>query len=406
MRPVYGRSPWLDRFPKSKLPTYPKHRGDLYTDVAIIGGGLTGCATAYAFAAAGVSVALFEANRIGRGSTGSSGGWITDEPAMSFARLESALGRRAARDGWQAWRRAALDFQTLLRRLQLKCQLQPRSALMVAQTAEQAAQLTRERKARRDAGIDGVLMPAKSIDGVTGFASTAAMRTRDSATVDPYRTALGLAAAAEARGARIFERSPVTKTAFTREAATLTTGPSLVHASRIIVATGAGSALFKPLTRHFTPRAAYFVLTEPIPARVKRTLGSRNHLLRDSAEPAHHIAWIDDERLLVSGADGPPASPRNRDAVLVQRTGQLMYELSTMYPDISGLQPTYGWDAPYGMTAAGLPVIGPHRNFPHHLFAFADSSQSLTGAYLASRILLRHHLGEAQTADEPFGFGR
>ena len=29
-------------------------------DVAIVGGGLTGCATAYAFAAAGIRVALFE----------------------------------------------------------------------------------------------------------------------------------------------------------------------------------------------------------------------------------------------------------------------------------------------------------------------------------------------------------
>ena len=42
----------------------------------------------------------------------------------------------------------------------------------------------------------------------------------------------------------------------------------------------------------------------------------------------------------------------------------------------------------------GLPYIGPHRNFPHQLFAFGDSSHSVTGAYLASRILLRHHLGE------------
>jgi glycine/D-amino acid oxidase-like deaminating enzyme len=83
-----------------------------------------------------------------------------------------------------------------------------------------------------------------------------------------------------------------------------------------------------------------------------------------------------------------------------------MYELSVLYPDISGLQPAYGWDAPYGTTATGLPVIGPHRNYPFHLFAFGDSSHGVTGAYLASRILLRHHLGDPQPADAAFAFRR
>ena len=54
----------------------------------------------------------------------------------------------------------------------------------------------------------------------------------------------------------------------------------------------------------------------------------------------------------------------------------------------------------------GLPCIGAHRNFPHHLFAFGDASHSVTGAYLASRILLRQHFEEMDPADEVFGFHR
>ena len=57
----YARSPWTDQFPKSRIPNYPAHRGPLKVDAAIVGGGLTGCVTAYAFAAAGIKVALFEA---------------------------------------------------------------------------------------------------------------------------------------------------------------------------------------------------------------------------------------------------------------------------------------------------------------------------------------------------------
>ena len=66
----YGRSPWVDSFPRSRVPSYPKHKGQLTADVVIVGGGLTGCATAYAFAAAGVRVVLLEADRIGQGSSG------------------------------------------------------------------------------------------------------------------------------------------------------------------------------------------------------------------------------------------------------------------------------------------------------------------------------------------------
>ena len=48
----YGLPLWRVRFPKSRVPSYPRHRGRLDTEVAIIGGGLTGCTIAYVFAAA------------------------------------------------------------------------------------------------------------------------------------------------------------------------------------------------------------------------------------------------------------------------------------------------------------------------------------------------------------------
>jgi glycine/D-amino acid oxidase-like deaminating enzyme len=83
-----------------------------------------------------------------------------------------------------------------------------------------------------------------------------------------------------------------------------------------------------------------------------------------------------------------------------------MYELSTIYPDISGLQAAYGWSANYALTGEALPYIGPHRNFPHHLFAFGNSGHDVTAAYLASRILLRHCLDDPDSADDAFGFNR
>jgi glycine/D-amino acid oxidase-like deaminating enzyme len=400
----YGRSPWIDRFPKSRLPSYPRQRGRIDTDVAIVGGGLTGCATAYALSAAEVKVVLIEADRIGRGGTGAGAGWIGDDPGVSFADLVSALGLRPARSAWQAWHRAGLDFAAALRRLEIKCALEPRRSVTVAVSPEQVGRLKREHKARRDAGLEAPLLNARTLGTDVGLAATLGIRVRDGATIDPYRAALGLAAAAIERGAQVFERSSATRIRFTRRAVEVQTGDGAIRAARVIVATGWPTPLFKALRRHFWFRRTYCALTAPLPGKTRQRLGLRDAVMRDTADPSHVVRWIADEQLLVMGADAEAPSDREPHKVLVQRTGQLMYELSTLYPDISGIQPEYGWSAPYARTGDGLPFIGPHRNYPHHLFAFGDASHSATGAYLASRILLRHHLGEVDKTDAAFGF--
>src|SRR2546423_9031241 len=117
----YGRSPWVDTFPKARIPSYPRQHGSLQTSVVVVGGGLTGCATAYAFAAGGVDVVLLEAAQIGRGGTGSAGGWIGSDPGVSFIDVAKALGRAAARGAFGSWRRGALGFFALVWRLVFKC---------------------------------------------------------------------------------------------------------------------------------------------------------------------------------------------------------------------------------------------------------------------------------------------
>lgn len=403
----YGRSPWTDGFPKSRVPAYPKHRGSHTHDVVIIGGGLTGCATAYAFAAAGLKVMLLEADHIGRGSTATVSGWLGPEPGADFAAVEKQLGLRNARYVWQTWRRAALDFSALIRRLDLKCHIETATSHKLALDPESAVQLLRELKARKAANLDVAQTTASGIRSELALDAAKGLRTRDGATLDPYRATIGLAAAAADRGAQIFEGSPAKKVTFTRKHADVFTEDGSIRTTRVIVATGsAPTPLYRSLVRHFWLKRRYLVLTEPVPAKIRQRLGSRDVVITDTHVPPRLVRWVDGERLLVSGADSDSIADRLREKTIVQRTGQLMYELSTLYPDISGLMPAYGWDTSYALTTEGIPYIGAHRNFPFHLFAFGDSSLGITGAYLASRLFLRQHLGEATTSDEAFGFLR
>src|SRR5262245_8933649 len=165
----YGRSPWLDEFPKSRIPSYPRHRGTTPTDVVIVGGGLTGCVTAYAFAAAGVKVLLLEAEQLGRGTTAFSSGWISENPGVPFGDIEKLIGLRNARHAWQSWHRAALDFAALLRRLETRSYLEERGSVTVALTPEQMVRLRRDQKSRRDAGVDAPLLKARTIKSEFGL---------------------------------------------------------------------------------------------------------------------------------------------------------------------------------------------------------------------------------------------
>ncbi len=394
-------SPWLEA---ARAPSYPRFRGDRAAEVVVIGAGLTGCAVAYAAAAAGFDTLLLEAAKVGHGSTSRSGGFLSQDPGPSFRDVTAAHGLKNARRVFEAWRRGALDGAAILRRLRINCQLTPRETVVVARGDEERI-LRRDYEARRDAGLDVSWQTVKQISAQTKLDSASGIKMREGATLDPYRACVGLAAAAARAGAACCEQSPVKNVRFTRKYADVVTAHGTIRTHHVVIATGSATAEFKPLRRHFKRRESYFAMTEPVPGAVRRQLSDQNVVLTDAQVPAHRIRWAAGDRLMIGGADQDETPERTRPAVLVQRTGQLMYQLLTMYPAISGLQPEFGWDVPYGVPADGLMYIGAHRNYPFHHFAMGGSG-SLAGAFVASRILLREFQGKAEKADDVFGWNR
>jgi glycine/D-amino acid oxidase-like deaminating enzyme len=401
----YGISPWIHEFPSSRVPSFSKYRGDRTADVVIVGGGLTGCACAYVCAVAGLDTVLLERERIGRGRSGRSAGLMSPEPGPSFRDISGAYGLKAARRVFEMWRRGALDGAALIRRLGIKCQLAPHEELVVA-GAEDERILKREYDARRAAGLGVAWLTRTQIQARMRIDAAGGMKWSDAFALDPYRACIGLAGEASRRGTAFFEHSAVRKVRFTRKVADVVADNGTIRTRKVIVATGTATAEFKSLQRHLDRREAYLVMTEMLPAVMRRQLGDPNVVLRDVQRPPHAIGRTHDERLIVAGGDQNETPVRMRPAVLAQRTGQLMYEVLKKYPVISGLQPEYGWEVVYGQTADGLMYIGPHRNYPHHLFALGGGATSVTGAFVAARMLVRAVQDKVEKADEVFGWTR
>ncbi len=183
------------------------------------------------------------------------------------------------------------------------------------------------------------------------------------------------------------------------------TAGGIVTAQSVVLASGYPTDDFKPLRRRFTKCDSYIVLTPELGAAIRRDLTPSDLIIRDTAAPDHWLHWMGN-RVLFSGADQAALPDRLKERAIVQRTGQLMYELSVMRSSISGVMPEYSWDIEYSRTIDGVPYFGPHRNYPHHLFAFGGGPSSLGLSFAAARILLRSYQDATEKADEPFSFVR
>lgn len=401
----YGISPWLDGLPAKKRREFPAFRGVLTHPVVIVGGGMAGAMTAYACAAAGMKVMLLEADRIGMGGSGRATGLFSGEATDSYRELEARAGRRAARALFDAMQAAPRELAATVKRLGIRADLDLTTSFRFILPGQSDKLLKREIASREDAGLKAAWIPPNVIAKQAAIVSAGGMRLPEAGFADPLKLTLGFLSAAIKKGAKVYEKSAVKKITFTRKTATAFLDSGAVTTTNLIICTGEPTSLFKPLQRHLRHEDRYAVLTQPLSAAVRAELGQQHALLMDTDTPAHHLWFTADHRALFTGTDQKRPAERLRDKTLVQRTGQLMYELSRLYPVISGTAPAFGWDVPLAHAIDGVPYAGSHRNFPFQSFAFGTSHDPAR-AFLASRIILRNIQGRPDKGDEHFSFAR
>ncbi len=366
---------------------------------------MAGAMAAQACAAAGMKVILLEAGRIGQGGSGRATGLLSSEACESYRELESRAGKRAAKAVFTLAERAPRELAAAVKRLGIKAGLDLRDAVRLLPAGVPDKLLQREMAARKDAGLTGSWMSPAMVQRQAAVVSGGALKLPDWGFVDPYKLTLGFLSAAIKKGTKVYERSRITRITFNRKNATAFLDGGAITTENLIICIGEPTPLFKPLQRHLKREDRYAVLTEPLPAAVRAELGHQAALLTDTDMPPHQLWFTADDRVLFAGADQKRPAERLHAQTLVQRTGQLMYELTRLYPAISGARPAYGWDVPLAHPVDHVLYAGAHRNFPHQQFAFGTSHDPAR-AYLASRIIVRAIQRKPEKDDEHFSFAR
>ena len=397
-----GQPIWLSRQPPRRR--FPRCRGRQEAGIVVVGGGITGVLIAEASARAGVAVVLLEAGLVGRGSTAASSALLLREPDISYRTLLARHGAAAGGRMWRLCHDGVRDFVATIRRLRISCDLEESDAVYVARTAKAARELEHEFASRCRGGVAGRWLAPAALRALTRIDGGGAIRTSGHAQFDPYKACLGLAQAAVAAGARIFERSPVSRIRSDGTRVHVESAGGTAVASRVVIATGYATPQFRPLTARFRMYRTYVLATQRLTASERNRIGFGRAMLWDSERPYHYARWTPDGRLLLGGGDRP-VGPRRRDDFRAA-TRQLRDDFLQLLPGLAPIRIESAWEGLFAQTPDSFPYIGLHRRYPRHLFALGYGGNGMAFSTLAARLLLDHCLGGKPPDLDLFAFSR
>jgi len=319
---------WLD----DPAPALQVARRDGSVDVAVIGGGVTGCSCALTLAERGLRVRLHEASEIAGGASGRNGGFALRGATLPYDRARSALGHEPAR-ALMALTERSLDRMEGLagdafRRV---------GSLRLAGDDAERDELRREHDALLEDGfaVEWVEELAPPLD----LLYRGAIHHRPDGVIHPARWVRRLAAHAAEAGADI------------REGAAVTVGE--VDADVVVVAgDGYTAALLPELRDVVRPTRGQVLATEPLP----ELHYDRPHYARQGFD---YWQQLPDGRLVLGGCRDAAFAAEDTD--VLETTETIQERLDVLAEQLVGFRPGVAnrWAGIWGTTPDLMPLVGP-----------------------------------------------
>lgn len=326
---------------------------DIAADVLIIGGGFTGCSAALHLAESGVDVCLLEARTVGHGGSGRNVGLVNAGLWLEPESVERILGPRAGARLNDALASGPAKVFSLIDGHQICCDATRSGTLHCAHSKGGLANLEERLRQYTARGWDVEFLDYRETTDKTGTTRyLASLWDRRAGTVQPLAYARGLARAAIACGAELFEMSPVNALEYRSGRWTATTPGGSVCAEAVLLATNAyHQGLRHAAEPGYIPVNYFQMATAPLPRGIM-----------DSILPGRQGAWdtmqvmssfrLDAERRLVLGAVGSlDGFGRAVHSAWARR------RLDAIYPGLAGCDFEYAWSGRIAMTSDHVPRV-------------------------------------------------
>lgn len=368
--------------------------GQRKVDVAVVGGGVTGCSTALHLAERGYDVALLEAQRIGWGASGRSGGQILTGFGTGLDVLAKSIGKQGARQAWQMSREAVQLTAQLVDKHDIPCNFRWGATYAAVKQRHVKAFQAEMQDMRDNYDYDGyqwldrdaIYERVRCADYLGG------LHDPDSGHLHPLNYTLGLARAAQRAGATIHEDSPVQRLD-KGSPNRLITAHGQLDADFVVLAGNAylGSDVAPELRGKLMPVGNYIIATEQLSeAQVEQTIPS-DDAVSDANFVLDYYRLSADRRLLYGGQVSYGGKPPRR---LNER---MISKVERMFPALQGIGVDYRWSGLVGVTFDRAPHFG--RLGDSVYFAQGYSGHGMALAGLAGKLLTEAIGGQAERFD-------
>jgi gamma-glutamylputrescine oxidase len=363
--------------------------GDARVDLCVIGAGYLGLSAALHAAQAGLSVVVLEAQRVGFGASGRNGGQVGTGQRLDQDTLEARAGRDVARRLWNLAEEAKGLVRTLAAAMP-GTDWRPGIVHAARRPSEVASLRRYAEKLDRDYGYTQIEpLDRATLAALIGTEAYAGGEIDHGAGhIHPLNFALGLAAAAEAAGARIHEGTRVT--AIGRGTpAQVRTATGTVTADHVILATGGYHGDLVPeVGARVMPINNFIAATEP--------LGDRHPLSRpvavaDSRFVVNYWRGTPDGRLLFGGGESYGYRFPADIAAAVRRP------MARVYPALARVRLTHAWGGTLAITTTRGPYM--QRVGANILAASLCSGHGVALSTQAGRVLAEAIAGHAGRFD-------
>ncbi|MBI4209029.1 MAG: FAD-binding oxidoreductase [Deltaproteobacteria bacterium] len=211
---------WYTTLMGIKDPIQPPLKGDIKTDVLVVGGGAAGLAAAMALREKGRRVVLLERNIVGGSSTGKSAGFLTQDSELELLQLMRRFGVEGAKALWEAPTQGIEAMVSTIRKYGISCDLRKQDSLFLGNNRSGWKDVQEEAEARKLLGFPYALYDSRKLPTVLGSINYAGgVRYPGTYAINPLLYAQGVKRVLIDQGVEIHEASEVTgikdHTAFT-----------------------------------------------------------------------------------------------------------------------------------------------------------------------------------------------
>ncbi len=339
-------------------------RGDIKTDVLIVGAGVAGLSAALCLIGSGKKVVVVEKNICGGSSTGKSAGFLTPDSELELSQLLRKYGTAGARDLWGVAAKGVEIMVDNIKKHKIECDLQVQDCLFLGKGASGWKDVQEEAQSRKKLGYSSTVYSESEVSSVIGSdAYSGAIRYSGTYGVNPLLYAQGIKQVLLDNGIEIFESSEV----LSWKGHTVYTHLGSVTADQIIFCIDKPKPEITRYSQSVYHAQTFLSISEPLGDDDIRKLFPQGPLqCWDSDLIYIYFRLTGTNRLLVGGGDMMTTYAKN-DTTTPRVIDHVINGLKEKIPSIRSLRFIQYWQGRIDMTRDLVPtvLIDPEHPWTH-----------------------------------------